>query len=141
MSTTMKAKRSDKSLARGKGKRPIHGVQDHDLCLALAGESKQDKMPLNTPQVRVLRALEGTSKTEAVDMATIKDRVGIGRDRKYTQDWLNGVKALEAAGLIRIGQSPDGRMPEEGRRRFYYSITARGVKVLERLTKRLEERA
>ena len=101
-----------------------------DGCRDLASKSDD----LSTPQVRILRALAKVDKTAGIGMKDLKERVGIAG--KYTASWLKGLKALEEAGLIRVSISQDGRAPEEsGRKRHFYSGTAKGNKVLEKLEK------
>lgn len=117
VSTEATSKQRNKSSVRGDG------------CSALAKKSDS----LTASQVRILKALVGVDKADAIDMPTLKERVGI--KGKYTSVWLRGLKSLEGDGLIRSSQSKDGRTPEEGKQRHYYSGTAKGSKTLEKLEK------
>lgn len=114
---------------RGKGSRkPFH----KDLVAARSLASAVGEY--TGSQMLILQKLKGTSKTSAIDMAELKDRVGIGRENKYGNDWLKGLKALESGGLIGISQSADGKVPE-GRKKHHFHIKADGLKLLEKASK------
>jgi len=91
---------------------------------------------LDTQQVRILRALKKSDKKNPIDMAELKDRVGIGRDKKYSKGWLDALHDLIKHKLVVSTLSPNGSIPEEGKRRkhYYYTLSS-GVKRLEKAEK------
>lgn len=89
-----------------------------------------ESVGLTTTQLAVLSALADTDKDAKATMADIKDRVGIGADGKYSQGWLNQVKAMDGK-QIRI--SVDASEEASGsRRKLFYCILAAGKKALEK---------
>jgi len=78
------------------------------------------KVNLDIDQVRIVRAL--TNRKEAISMADLKDKVGIGRDNKYSGKWLTSLKSLESRRIVSIGT-------QENVRGHTYIITAIGRKM------------
>lgn len=74
---------------------------------------------LNTDQVRILRAL---LPGKTIDKADLKDAVGIGRDKKYTQQWNDALWDLHERKYIVI---------DDSEKRHYFTITSVGERALE----------
>jgi outer membrane biosynthesis protein TonB len=116
--TAKKPKAKAKAKAPKKAKRP---AKDNARKVAAAMDGE-----LNTDQVRQLRAL-AQAKGKELTRGDLKEAVGIGRDGKYSQQWLDALWELarKRPPLIVIGNY-------EGDRKAYHSITAAGRKALEK---------
>ncbi len=114
--TAKKPKAKAKAKAAKKVKRP---AKDDARKVAKASDGD-----LDTDQVRQLRAL---SKGKELTRDDLKEAVGIGRDGKYSQKWLDSLWALarKRPPLIAIGNY-------EGDRKSYHSITATGKAALKK---------
>ena len=121
-----KAKGKDKAKAKPKGKAKAKAdkkvkrpAKDDARKVAAATDGS-----LNTDQLRILRAL---SSGKELTRGDLKEAVGIGRDGKYSQKWLDGLWALatKRPPLIAIGNY-------EKDRKSYHTITAKGKEVLKK---------
>lgn len=108
--------KAKKTKAPKKAKRP---AKDNARKVAAAIEGE-----LNTDQVRQLRVL---SKGKDLTMGDLKEGVGIGRDGKYSQGWLDSLWALarKRPPFVTIGRY-------EGDRKNYVNITPAGKEALKK---------
>lgn len=98
--------------------------------------AKASNGKFNVDQIRILRSLKNTKQNKSIDMPELKDRVGIGRDGKYSQSWLTSLKSLNDKKLIQITLSANGQIPKEGgRKKHFYHIFASGKKAIEQVEK------
>lgn len=88
--------------------------------------AKHNDEELNADQIRQLQALVD-GKGKELDRGDLKEAVGIGREGKYSQKWLDALWALarKRPPLIIIANY-------EGDRKAYHSITAAGKQALEK---------
>lgn len=89
-----------------------------DDCAAIAKVSGK----FSAAQVRILRCLAKAGKP--ISRTDIKEGVGIGRDGKYSQSWLNELKDLDTNKYIRICVRDDEKPG------YTHEITALGKKAL-----------
>lgn len=93
-------------------------IKDDARVVAKASGGK-----FTTDQVRILRVLAKPGAKQELTRDDIKERVGIGRDGKYSSKWLESLWDLEKRVLISISEV-------EGTRAHLHAVTAKGKKVL-----------
>src|SRR5688572_13995181 len=81
----------------------------------------------NAAQIKILRALRNVNPNrhpDGISRADLKEAVGIRREVKYSQSWLNSLHELQNKRLIGIYDYPDHKG-------YTHKITKEGRKALE----------